>query len=286
MPDTTEDEVVQPQTDEEDVLDPNLGDEEEESDNLDDGTGEDDNPVTADGNDEDEDPLEAYYLERKAREAADKEEELEARVNAAVEAKLRTREAEEAAETEAKALNDTFKDTVRSIVSNLREVKVYDEDGEEVTIPDDVIQKLILQPINDMNSKQKETIGQGYTGRLAQAALTQIPAEARDKFMEEAADKKIDEWLMVFAEAVAPKTKFATKQAEREALIRKTERAKGYAQGQKAAPGTPPVEGERRQNNSQTFDLTTQFGLAGALDAGQITAEEYLAARKKLERGF
>lgn len=236
--------------------------------------------VTADDED-DEDPLEAYYKARREQEKAETEAELEARIAAQFEAKRLARERQQAAESEQQALRDTFTDTMRTVYSNLKNRKFYDADHREIVLSDSDIEQMVLGPFQAYNASARDTLVTGFAGRLQNAALSLVPNDVRDKFLEESSTLEIDDYLKLLAEYTAPTTKAVAKLKEQEEIIKKAEYARGYAKGSKAPPGSPPSDGERPSvTPAKKFDLNTESGRAGALAAGQITPEKYRELRR------
>lgn len=232
-------------------------------------------------NDDDVDPLEemkklweAEALERvreEALEQARKEKEDNDRLaEAARQAQLRSEQAK-----------NRFAEASKKAADAIKSLKVYDEDGMEVKLGDDVIQQ-VINPWHEYNQNvaiDKET--EVYTN-LASAVVANLPETAREEFAKRAANKPLQEYIKIYAELAAPIADIEKRlEAKYEEKIKAAE-ARGMARAQKAMRGTPPQGNSLPPTpDASKPDLTTLSGAARALANGEITAEKYREIHRK-----
>ena len=195
---------------------------------------------------------------------------------------LAQREAEEQGRrrsAEASRLRDAFGDATKEARSAWHSLKVYDEDGNPAALPDDLFERIVAQPYQRYNATAQD-VAQGLVlSHLAEAAMSTLPAEAREEFARRAANRPLEEWLDTYSELRAPHTSSAkTLSKELEAKL-KAERARGYRDGQRQPPGPPKQVNE--SGTPQSIDRNTISGMARAHAQGQIPDAEYVEFLRK-----
>lgn len=234
---------------------------------------EEDNEVTAEG-----DPVKAAVEAALSSERVKLAEEAQEKANRELEKRRRDDDRLREEGRQADTLRQSFGLTVRQIRDNLKKVKVYDSDTyKERSLTDEEIESLVIQPVQRYNLVSKQAASFEVLSSLTQAAISSLPEESREDFLDRATGKPIDEWLKLLADHMAPTTSWAKKtKAELEAAAAAAD-ARGYERGKKA-PAVPPAgaDGKSVPSTGKKPDLKTASGLARARADGLIDDKTFL----------
>lgn len=232
--------------------------------------------------DDEVDPLEALKVEYEKVRAAEIRKELEEQVRKEIEER---NEGERKAAQDAQArelLRTSFADSTKKTKALLEALNAHDEEGEPITLTDDVIQKFI-DPWQAYNAEVQTAKLQEAYSTVAEAVLKNLPKDKHDEFSTRAHQKPIDVYLKEYAELMAPQTEYARTVSTDVDLKIKSAEARGYARGQKAKVATPTSSGSERTLQQETgkIEVANLYDAARALAAHQIDDAKYLEYREK-----
>lgn len=238
---------------------------------------EDDKDVTAEGDDPTEVAIKAALEAEKERLTQDVTQQLRNDFERQAAEERQSREADEQAE----ALLNSFGSTVREVRQNLKNVKFFDEEGNERVLSDDALEELVIKPLAKYNQTGERAASLKVLTALAGAAKNTLPESVREEFTKRATNKPIDRWLEEYADMKAAETPWGKKAIkEQEAAIKAAE-ARGFKKGQSSPPTSPGVTGEKAPPKG-TVDYSSASSLAKAYNEGQIDHETFLKHWKKL----
>ena len=234
---------------------------------------------------DDDDPIQAAIDAALAAKEEELNQKAEARVRLALEGQLADVQREASEQQRTNALLSSFGDTVKEIRANVKQLRFFNAEGDETEIPDSILEEHIVKPLQRYNQYGVQAASAQVLTALGQAALDSLPEDAKAEFSKRARGKPVGEWLIHYAEALAPHTGWSkSKAAELEAAVKVAE-ARGFKRG-KATPAGQP-SGEESAGTGGTpkgsVDLKTQSGIARALHNGDIDTAKYLALRKEIE---
>lgn len=227
---------------------------------------------------QDSDPIEAAIRAALDKERENLRQEAESRAKAAVDEQLAQIRQQNEEQQRVDALLNSFGNTVREIRANVKQLRFYDADQNEVEISDDVLEEKIVKPLQRYNQTGVNAASTQVLTALSQAALESLPDDARTDFSKRARGKPIKNWLGEYAEVLAPHTNWArAKDAEVEAAVKAAE-ARGFKRGKTVPSGQP--SGEESKGNSsgggkRSNDRKTHTGLIHALQDGEINQLEF-----------
>lgn len=177
--------------------------------------------------------------------------------------------------------NDLYTDALKNAHTRIRNVRYFDEAGQEAEFTDDMFQRLVAEPFNDYNTKVRKHVQDETLTTVANIALELLPEENRDEFRKRAAGKPLKDYFEIFTDLRAPHTETWKEREKRLEVEKKAEHARGFARGQKAPSGTAP-QGNERPTPTETYDTNTTSGLIAAHRAGLVDDTTFLAKWREL----
>lgn len=224
---------------------------------------------------EEPDPLEAY---KKLFEETERAKMLEAARQEALkelEAKQAADRQRIATEQEAEKQKSDFADAAKKTHEAALALEVYDANGDPLKLDNDTVQKFI-EPWQAYNTNRETAMQQLVYGNMANVVVNSLSEEARAEFAKRANGKPLDEYFSHYVELKAADTEAYKKLEADVALKVAAAEARGYAKGQRAPAGTPPVSGGVEHPITAKTVINNLFDAAVALSKDEITQEEYL----------
>lgn len=229
---------------------------------------------------EESDPVEEFQKAWEESRRAEIEAEIRRQLESEFQSKLEAERRQRLDADNQERLRASFQNAIKESRELLTSLPIFNEDGERVQISDEQFQKFVAEPFQKHNATVQQLAQMAVYANLAQVAFESIPESLRASFSEKAQGKPLDEWLLTYAEVMAPHTeKYKALEKDKEVAIKAAE-ARGYARARKAPVATPRQGEERILTN--TPDLSTYSGAARALANGQIDDAQFREIIKKL----